>query len=213
MLPDALDAEAHPLDAVDYAVYVEPSGPNMAEDGFVDGFTALLTSGAVLLLFFSVGVLFSLGAKRLGIRRPLSLLILFVSFAPSVFHVQYMRESIFRVIGASPAAKAEYLRLVVATFTATSLLYVLAIFLLGALLVWRVPWTVSLAPFVCSIIYAIFPLRPLMAALAGTDVFIDRLIHGWLGIDAVILSLGVLGWVCGSEVVNSLRYRLEHRSL
>lgn len=205
-------AEGYPFDTENYAEYVEPSGPNMADDGFVDGFVFLLTSGAVLLLFFSVGVLFSLGAKRLGIRRPLSFLILLVSFAPSVFHAQYVRGFLLRGISGYRVATVEQIRIALSTFTSASLLYALTLFLLGTVCVWRAPWTVLLAPFAYSTVYTAFPLRPLTAALVGTDITIDGLAFLWLGIHTVMVACGVLGWLLGREVSERLRYRLERRS-
>lgn len=206
MLPDALDLKVeYPLDSGDYAEHV-PSGPNMAEDGFVDGLVFFLTSAAVLLSFFMVGALLSLGAKRLGIRRPLSLLILLVSFTPAILHAQYMQSSVFRVTSGPPTAKTETLRTAVAAFTSASLLYALAVFVLGALLVWHVPWTVLLAPFSYSTVYVAFPLQPLLAALAGTDIIIDNLIYLHFVVSAVLLSSSVLGWVWSSKVAHTLRY-------
>ena len=97
MPADALDAEDYPLDARDYALgEMEPSGPNMVDDSLINGLVSLLTTVAVPLTFFVVGVLLSLGAKYLGIQRPSSFLILPVSFAPSVLHAQYVRASAFR---------------------------------------------------------------------------------------------------------------------
>lgn len=217
MLFDA--AEDYPFDAKDYALdedyavgEMEPSGPNMVDDGFVAGLVFPLASVAVIFPFFIVGILLSLSARYLGIRRLLSFLILLVSFAPSVFHAQYVRESIFRVINGPPIAKIERLRIAVATFASTSLLYTLAVFLLGAFLIWHVPWTVVLAPLVYSTVYVFFLFQPLRAALAGTGVIIDNLALGWLWVEAILLTFGVLGWLLGRYIVASLRYRLEQKS-
>lgn len=208
MLPDALDA---PNDA-GYAVgETEPLGPNMADDGFINGLASFSMSAAVLLSFFVVGGLLALVAKRLGIRRPLSLLILLVSFAPAILHAQYVQKSVMRVLSGPPTTKMETLRLAATAFVSTSLWSAVAVFTLGALFVWHVPRTVLLAPFVCTAVYVVFPLQSLLAAVVGTDVLIDNLAHGWLGVEVFLLTFGILGWLLGRDIVAALRHRLERR--
>lgn len=173
----------------------------------------LLYLCGVVLLMFVVSVLLSVGAKRLGSWRLLSFAALLAGFVPALFHAQYVREFLLHGVSSYPAATVEQVRIAVGTFTATSLLYAPVLFLLGAVCVWRWPRTILLAPFAYSTFYVIFPLRPLTAALVGTDVTIDGLAGLWLGIHTVMVTCGVVGWLLGREILKTLQYRLEQKPL
>lgn len=208
MPADPFDAEVYPLPAEP----VVTPGQDMVNFPSGDLTFFLYLCGVVLFLFM-IGILLSAGAKRLGIWRLLSFAALLASLAPAFSHAQYVREFLLHGISGYPAATVEQVRVAVSTFTSTSLLYALALFILGAVCAWRWPWTVLLAPLAYSTIYVTFPLRPLMAALVGTDVTIDGLAGLWLGIHTVVVVCGILGWLLGREVLETLRYRLERKVL
>lgn len=107
MLPDAEDYFL-PHDAEDYTVYVEPSGPNMARNTSADGLTFLRTFAAVLLLVFTVGCLFAMGAKKFRVWRPLSFLILFVSFVSALLDFSGVRGYLTGVNG-MPVATMQHI--------------------------------------------------------------------------------------------------------
>ncbi|CAA9560751.1 MAG: hypothetical protein AVDCRST_MAG86-598 [uncultured Truepera sp.] len=209
MLTDAYSVESYPLPAESL-----PTKDQVVITSYQSGEALFLPylCGIVLFLFV-MGILLFAGTKRLGIWHLLSFAALLAGFVPAFFYAQYVREFLLYGVSSYPAATLEQVRVAVTTFTSTSPLYAPILFVLGAVCVWRWPWTVLLAPLAHITIYATFPLRPLMAALVGTDVTIDGLAFLWLGIHTVMVTCGILGWLLGREVLETLRYRLEQKSL
>ena len=196
MLLGALDV---PNDAEDYSFSGEPEllGPNLAANAFRDDFVFLLTSIAVLFLLFAAGTLFAIGARRLSLWRLLSFLILLVSFAPAIPHFQYVQSYLLSTMTNEPEVTMQRIDRAVAVFTTTTLWGAPVVLLMGAFLLWRLPWAVAILPLSVSASYWVFSYWRLDRMIYGTYVTIDGLAHGWFFIETLLLCVLALGWLWG----------------
>lgn len=196
MLPDAEDYSPPP-DTENYTVYVEPSGPNMADNSFTDGLMFFLTSAAVLLLVFVVSGLLAMGAKKLRVWRPLSFLILFVSFVPFLLDFKDVRGYLLGVMTDMPGATKQRIDQAVTEFTTLTFWWVGVLLVVCAFVLWRLPWTVVLAPLVASASYFLLPYGRLERMIYGTYVPIDGMLHLLPLVATLLLCASASGWLWG----------------
>ena len=206
MLPDA---QSYPLDAEDYSVHVEPSGPNMARNALNDELTFFAASTAVLLLLFALGILLAKGAKKPRVWRLLSFLILFASFVPALPHFQYVQSYLLGNMTNEPEATTERIDRAVGVFTTTTLWGAPVVLLVGVFLLWRLPWTVVILPLGVSSSYWFFSYWQLDRRLYGTYVTIDGLVHGWFLIETLLLCVLASGWLWGRSPKKPLPFRAK----